>query len=238
MIITQNLSPNRNLGRNNWIPDIIVCHITDGSFDGAVSWIKNPASNVSYHFVVARDGRLTQMVNISDTAFANGTTNLVNDSRFNGNSNLKAVRERRVNANLYTISIGFEGRFTETAGALTDFQIVCGVWLIDFIREYVFDNYGVEIRADREHIVGHSDIVPRWKPNCPGEAFPFDLILRGVNGGDAAHQNGPLSGRPPAWANASWGWATRLGITDGSSPNANPTRAQVVQMLYNFHNAR
>jgi len=44
MKITQYASPNRNRGRAGWVPDIIVCHITEGAFAGAISWITNPAA--------------------------------------------------------------------------------------------------------------------------------------------------------------------------------------------------
>ena len=64
MEIVRRMSPNRNLGRQGWQPDMIVCHITEGAFDGTVSWITNPTSQVSYHFVVARDGRIVQAVSI------------------------------------------------------------------------------------------------------------------------------------------------------------------------------
>ena len=38
--------------------------------------------------------------------------------------------------------------------------------------------FGTAIPFDRESIVGHADIAPRWKPNCPGSNFPFDEIIR------------------------------------------------------------
>lgn len=38
-------------------PEAIVLHHSGGSYNGGVSWIKNPASKVSYHCLIARDGR-------------------------------------------------------------------------------------------------------------------------------------------------------------------------------------
>ena len=92
MNITRQMSPNFNRGRQGHVPDMIVCHITEGSFAGAVSWLANPASQVSAHFVVARDGRVTQMVEIGDTAWANGTNNTQNSNLWNGHSTLGVVR--------------------------------------------------------------------------------------------------------------------------------------------------
>ena len=39
---------------------------------------------------------------------------------------------------------------------------------------------------------------------------------------------------PSSWATESWAWGIEKGITDGTSPKGNPTREQIVQMLYNF----
>jgi N-acetyl-anhydromuramyl-L-alanine amidase AmpD len=40
-------------------PEAIVLHHSGGSYAGGVSWIKNSASRVSYHVLVAQDGRRT-----------------------------------------------------------------------------------------------------------------------------------------------------------------------------------
>jgi len=177
MNILKRLSPNRNTNRQNWTPDIIVCHITEGGFDGTISWITNPTSQVSYHYVVARDGRIIQAVELTDTAWSNGTTTGTANNG-NINSRLATVRERNVNANLYTISIGFEGRLSEKQGDLSKEQLTAGVKLITHIREEIKRIFNTTIPITRENIAGHSDITPRWKPNCPGQNFPYDEIIR------------------------------------------------------------
>jgi N-acetyl-anhydromuramyl-L-alanine amidase AmpD len=40
-------------------PEAVVLHHSGGSYAGGVSWIKNPESRVSYHVLVAPDGRRT-----------------------------------------------------------------------------------------------------------------------------------------------------------------------------------
>ena len=40
-------------------PEAVVLHHSGGSYAGGVSWIKNPKSRVSYHVLVAQDGRRT-----------------------------------------------------------------------------------------------------------------------------------------------------------------------------------
>lgn len=39
---------------------------------------------------------------------------------------------------------------------------------------------------------------------------------------------------PSSWATESWAWGIEKWITDGTRPKDNPTREQIVQMLYNF----
>ena len=53
----------------------LVVHIADGTFAGTISWERNPASNVSSHFVAAKDGRLAQMVDTHDRAWTQRTGN-------------------------------------------------------------------------------------------------------------------------------------------------------------------
>lgn len=47
----------------------VVIHIADGSFEGTISWQKNPTSQVSSHFVVDYDGKIAQVVDTADTAW-------------------------------------------------------------------------------------------------------------------------------------------------------------------------
>ena len=250
MNITRRLSPNRNIGRQGWRPDIVVCHITEGTFDGTISWIMNSTSQVSYHFVVARDGRIIQAVDICNTAWANGTTHN-GDNRDSRHSPLHTVRDRGVNANLYSVSIGFEGRLAEKQGALSTAQLKAAVWLIAHIREEIQRLYSVRgdsFKTDRQHIVGHHEITPRTRPNCPGRQFPFDAIVQYLHG----KQPEPIepeepcippenvaqlpSGHVPSpWAKEAWEWAFTNGITDGTTPQATPSREQMMQLLFNYH---
>jgi N-acetylmuramoyl-L-alanine amidase len=53
-------------------PKIVVLHDTAGPDGSAVSWFKNPKSRVSAHFVVARDGAITQLVECDRKAWHAG----------------------------------------------------------------------------------------------------------------------------------------------------------------------
>src|SRR6185369_9407360 len=46
-----------------------VLHIAEGGYEGTISWCKNPASNVSCHFVVAKDGRIAQVADTDVTVW-------------------------------------------------------------------------------------------------------------------------------------------------------------------------
>lgn len=186
MKITKKLSPNKYNGRNGWKPDMIVCHITEGSYAGAVSWLTNPASKASAHFVVAKDGRITQLVELTDGSWCNGTSTDPNSKVYYGKSTLKKVKERKTNANYYTVSIEHEGIWSQGKGKLTDAQLAATIELIKHIRAEVKRIYGIEIPIDREHIVGHYEVNPVTKPNCPGSNFQFDAIIAALKGENPA----------------------------------------------------
>ena len=174
--INKRNSPNKS-SRQNWKPDMIVSHITEGNYGGAIEWLCNPASQASAHFVVSRKGEITQLVDIREMAWVNGTSINPNKSNFFGNSSLQLVRDRRTNANLYTIGIEHEGFSNNGQGKLTDEQFKATVWLHKYILAEVKRIYGIDIKIDRNHIVGHYQIDPRRKPNCPGRNFQWDMLI-------------------------------------------------------------
>jgi len=46
-----------------------VLHSTEGRYEGAVSWLRNPRSKASAHYVIARDGRWIKLVPVSQCAW-------------------------------------------------------------------------------------------------------------------------------------------------------------------------
>lgn len=73
--MSENLPPifweeSPNYGPRNGAVSLIVLHDTEGSYEGAISWFKNPASQVSAHVVLSGDGtQATQMVRWSKKAW-------------------------------------------------------------------------------------------------------------------------------------------------------------------------
>lgn len=180
MNIIKKQTPNFTSARNGEVPIMIVCHTTCGSFNGAVSWLCNKESKASSHFVVAKNGTVVQLVDIKDTAWCNGTSTDKNSSRYVGDSTLKKVREKGVNANSYTISIEFEGLSSEN-GKLTNVQFEVAVELIKYIKQEVKRLYNYDIDYTTDEIVGHCHITPMWKPNCPGKEFPYTELIKKLN---------------------------------------------------------
>ena len=50
----------------------IVIHTAEGSYQGTISWFKNPSSAVSAHYVISKTGEITQMVQDKDIAYQAG----------------------------------------------------------------------------------------------------------------------------------------------------------------------
>jgi N-acetylmuramoyl-L-alanine amidase len=73
MNITERTSPNRTPGRGGRKVDRVVYHHTGGNFEGSLNWVLNPASQVSYHYMVNQAGQVWRTVPEADTAWANGT---------------------------------------------------------------------------------------------------------------------------------------------------------------------
>ena len=62
-------SPNFTAGRSATI-DTIVIHTTEGTYSGAVSWLKNPSAGASAHYVIKENGtEIKQLVSDSNTSW-------------------------------------------------------------------------------------------------------------------------------------------------------------------------
>lgn len=183
--IIKKSSPNK-MSRQGWVPDIIVSHITEGGYSGAVDWLMNPKSGVSAHFVISKTGIITQLVDIQEAAWVNGTR-LKKDGTgpgWYGDAKLQIVRDRKTNANFYSVGIEHEGFYGKGRGQLTDSQYAATLWLHKYIISEIKRIYGTDIIIDRDHIVGHYQIDPIRKPNCPGELFQWDRLIKELKGAE------------------------------------------------------
>lgn len=188
--------------RSGHKPIAIVNHITEGSVQSARNWFKNPASQVSSHFIVAKDGTVYYMVPITETTWCNGGIEYPADKQ------TKVIRDNpRINPNYYTVSIEHEGVWSERKGGLTEPQLKATIELHKWIISEVKKAYGVTIPADRDHILGHMDISPRSRPNCPGQNFPFDAIIRALTDESKPEAKIPIMASPTVTVAQMQTWA-------------------------------
>ena len=165
--------------RQGWVPDMICCHQTSGSAKSAINWFTNSRSKVSAHYLVDKSGGIYNFVPIEKMAWANGSNSTDESLPYHySKSKSEIVRERKTNANFYTVSVEFEN---EDTGILTEPQYEAGLWLMKHIRSELKNIYGLEFQADREHIIAHSDINPTQKAGCPGKDFPFERFIHDLN---------------------------------------------------------
>jgi N-acetyl-anhydromuramyl-L-alanine amidase AmpD len=165
----------------------VIIHITEGSYAGAISWFRNPASNVSAHYVLrSSDGEVTQMVRHRDIGWHAGSW---------------WYNQR---------SIGIEHEAFSAAGSERWYTPALYRASADLTR-FVTQRYG--IARNRSTILGHREVSERgticpgpfWNwatymalvqssaaydsatipvTMAPGQAM--DVVLRFVNNGDIA----------------------------------------------------
>ena len=118
---------------------ILVVHTIEGSYDGAISWFRNPRARASANFVVSRDGAVTQMVPTWAVAWHAG----------NGY------------VNAHSLGIEHEG-FTNVRWTVTDAEYRGSAQLAaQLIRRY-------KIPLDRGHVIGHNQVPDPRHPWLKG----------------------------------------------------------------------
>ncbi|MAW85828.1 MAG: N-acetylmuramoyl-L-alanine amidase [Phyllobacteriaceae bacterium] len=151
-------SPNFGPRRDGKSPTILLLHYT-GMETGAAaeSWLCNPESEVSCHYLVHEDGRIVQMVRECDRAWHAGKAWWAGETDIN------------------SVSIGIEIVNPGHAGGLPDFpsrQIDAVIALSSDIMQ--------RNAIAAPNVLAHSDVAPGRKCD-PGEKFPWSrLALAGV----------------------------------------------------------
>lgn len=154
--------------REGYIPFVIVNHVSVGTMSSMDYWFTDPNNNVSSaHFGVAKDGRIHQYVAIERMAWSQGISKDMIPRAL-----AQVVLDMGVNPNLYCVSIEHEGY----DGDLTQQQFEASVWLHRYIRDYIADRYGQWFALDDYHVIGHYQVNPVGKPDCPGPLFPWEQL--------------------------------------------------------------
>ena len=151
-------------------PEAIVIHIIDGSLHSADLQFNDPASVVSAHYAVGRDGSIHQFVEESDTAFHAGV--VVNPTW--------RLLKPRVNPNFYTIGIEHEGRPDDP---WSEAQYESSAALVAEVAV----RWDIPLTADR--VIRHHQI--RATRSCPGTQVDLEQLL-----GRARSRRGAAEGVP------------------------------------------
>lgn len=165
-----------------------VMHIAQGNFDGTVRWLsdENANPNSSAHFVIAKDGRIAQLVSIDDSAWANGlgwddsTKQWRNPAGKVVNPSWQDLLPGE-NPNLYTISIEHEGVYQEE---WTLEMYKANNRLLQWIAAQV--SIGQSSGAywkyvPHRNVIGHYELDPLDRANCPGPNVHYDSIATDAN---------------------------------------------------------
>jgi N-acetyl-anhydromuramyl-L-alanine amidase AmpD len=156
-----NPSPNFWAGRAGYTPKWIILHGTAGG--GAVSWLDNPVSQVSAHYVITEDGVIHQLVDEQDTAWANGVLTGNHDTWW----------DSAINPNYQTISIEHEKADPTNALALTAAQQSASFVLIGRICQRW--SIPAQLATANGGITGHFSIDPVNRSQCPGN-YPWSAL--------------------------------------------------------------
>lgn len=159
-------------GRDGMKPDMIVIHISTGSFASCINWFADPSSKVSSHYLISLTGQVVQFVKEEDTAWANGQV-------VNPTSTIVKSRSA-INPNKYTISIEHEGKDLSQAPQA---QIEASAKLVKEIAT----RWNIPI--DREHVIGHS-AIKSTKPFCPATNMSVvDTIVAKAKGSSSTKED-------------------------------------------------
>ncbi|MFF4041920.1 N-acetylmuramoyl-L-alanine amidase [Streptomyces sp. NPDC001816] len=127
--------------------DRVVIHVTQGGYASAVKVFQDPAHRAAAHYIVRKDGRITQLIRELDVAFHAGN---------------REYNER-------SVGIEHEG-FVEDAASFTDAMYAASARLTAAICR----RYGIPV--DREHVIGHVE-VPGTDHTDPGRHWDWDRYL-------------------------------------------------------------
>src|SRR5688572_1013989 len=109
--------------------DRIVVHVTEGAFWGSVRWLQSPRAHASSHYVVGRNGKIVQLVHLSDIAWHAGNWKV----------------------NSHSVGIEHEG-FTYGPGGFTNAQYHASARLAGWIARNSL------LPIDRKHLIGHAEV--------------------------------------------------------------------------------
>lgn len=158
-IVDRTGTANKN-DRGGFRPSMIVIHGDAGQTEeGTISWILNPTSGASYHWLVGRDGTVYKLVDEADRAW------------HAGKSEWPGMTDAKGSVNSASIGVCFANNGTE---AYRDAQYEAGAELVAGIMR----RYGIGIDLIR----GHNEVSPGRKTDpWPQWSWPKFYGLLGLH---------------------------------------------------------
>lgn len=142
-------------------PIAVVNHIMQGYHQTALEWARQGHYGASWHFTIARDGRVWQHLELNDGGYHAGIG-------ANRTPSWKLWKGHDFNINGYTIGIEHEGKTGEPyPAAQMQASAKLAAWLCEELG----------IPADRDHLIGHYEIDSVDRPNDPGPTWPWDRYI-------------------------------------------------------------
>ena len=136
---TNRKTPNVSAGRIIK-PTHIVLHHSSGAYAGSVSWCMDPVSKVSYHCIIARNGKRTVLATPSQRTWHAGVSSW----------------QGRKDANSFAIGLAWEGDTYQIP--LSEDAILSAVeYLLPILDEY---------HIPLSNIIRHADVAPGRKDDC------------------------------------------------------------------------
>ncbi len=157
LVIEKRPSPNHSSRRGATV-DVILLHHTAGS-DGQkdVEWLCNPASQVSAHYLVDRDGTLYQLVEEDRAAWHAGQC---------------ALRGEATNMNTRSIGVEISNK-GDGAEPYTEAQYKA----LELLVPFLVGKYGVRL----ENVLGHREVaIPKGRKTDPSDNFDFARVRAAV----------------------------------------------------------
>lgn len=163
---------------NDYDIHYIIIHVTQGSYNSAINWFRNPASGVAAHYVIrSSDGDTTQMVAHRHVGWHAGN---------------RTYNQR-------SIGIEHEG-WVNDCSWFTDSMYRTSAALVRHLTERY------HIPRDRQHIIGHNQ-VPGTSHTDPGPCWNWTYYMSLVNGTWAQTVDNDTPGQFSAsanWGVSSW----------------------------------
>jgi N-acetyl-anhydromuramyl-L-alanine amidase AmpD len=136
---TNKKTPNISAGRVIK-PTHVILHHTCGAYAGSVSWCCDPVSKVSYHCIIARNGKRTALALPSQRTWHAGVSSW----------------QGRKDANSFSVGMAWEGDTYQTP--LSEDALLSAVeYLLPILREH---------HIPLANILRHADVAPGRKDDC------------------------------------------------------------------------